>query len=87
MIPENNICSFKVFLSVMWHLWKNSPELIILNEFNLLTVYGVFYCFFDKKPRILLLVENDPYFLSFNYGINRKNKIMNILKNLDYFQS
>jgi glycosyltransferase involved in cell wall biosynthesis len=72
--------SIAVFLSAMWHLWKASPELIILTEFDQMTIYGIFYRFFHKRTRLLLLVENDPSFLAFFYGVNRKSKLFQLFR-------
>lgn len=79
--PFKNIFGpIAVFLSVMRHLRETSPELLILSEFNQTTIYGIFYRFFHKSTHILLLVENDPRFLAFFYGVNRKNKFFKIFR-------
>ena len=79
--PWKNIFGpIAVFLSVMSYLWKTLSELIILSEFDQTTIFGIVFRFFHKRTRILLLVENDPCFLTLFYGVNRKNIVINILR-------
>jgi glycosyltransferase involved in cell wall biosynthesis len=44
----------------IYHIYKNKPDLIILNEFNFANVYTLFFKFLYKKSSFLLLVESDP---------------------------
>jgi len=37
------------------------PEVIVINEFNLVNFYTLFFRFLYRKTKILLLVESDPY--------------------------
>ncbi|EKD94257.1 MAG: hypothetical protein ACD_26C00146G0001, partial [uncultured bacterium] len=58
------IKGFFVFIplpSFVFNFYKDDPQLVIVNEFNLATIYTViFRRFFYKDSKILLLVENDP---------------------------
>ena len=37
------------------------PEVIVLNEFNLVNFYTLFFRFLYRKTKVLLLVESDPF--------------------------
>ena len=45
----------------IFRLYKYKPDLIILNEFNLNSLYVIFFKSLINNPKILLLVESDPF--------------------------
>lgn len=45
---------------ILVHIWKYRPEIIILSEFGLLTIYGILYKILRPHCKIVLLVESDP---------------------------
>jgi glycosyltransferase involved in cell wall biosynthesis len=59
------------------NLIKDPQDVVILNEFNLISFYTIFFKFLYKNTKIILLVESDPYF---NKKINRN--IFFYLRNL-----
>jgi glycosyltransferase involved in cell wall biosynthesis len=64
---------------------KYKPDLIILNEFNIVSFYTLFFKLFYKNTKFLLLVESDP---GIGFIIHKKNTIRHIyrkyiVKNVD----
>jgi glycosyltransferase involved in cell wall biosynthesis len=45
---------------IIGYLRKFPPDLLVISEFGLLTLYGVIVSFFRSQTRLLLLVESDP---------------------------
>ena len=58
---------------------KDRPDLIILNEFNLNSLYLCLFKFFLKNIKILLLVESDPFVGYENKHSNFRNFIRKII--------
>jgi len=64
---------------------RYKPDVIILNEFNLANIYALFFRFFYKSTKFLLLVESDP---GLGNVVHEKNTIRyfyrkHILKKVD----
>ncbi len=51
-----SVISPKILVSI----WKYKPEVIILSEFGLLTIYGILYKRLRPRCKAILLVESDP---------------------------
>ena len=58
---------------ILIKLFKYKPDLLVISEFGLLSIYAAFYKIFNKKSQLLLLVENDPSFLENFFKKKRKN--------------
>ena len=46
--------------SVLYHLYRYHPKVLVISEFGLLSIYGVLISLLQPGCRVLLLVESDP---------------------------
>jgi len=46
---------------IIFQLYKYQPDLIVISEFGILSIYGLIAAAFSKRTKVLLLVENYPY--------------------------
>lgn len=65
--------------SAIFKLANTKPDLIVINEFGILSFYAVLYRFFKRNARVLLLVENDPLYLKY-YGVSRNNSVYDLFR-------
>ena len=65
--------------SAIVKLAQSNPNLIVINEFGLLSFYAILYRIFRRRTRILLLVENDPVFLKY-YGVMRNSSAYDFVR-------
>ena len=65
--------------SAIFKLAHTRPDLIVINEFGLLSFYAVLYRLFKRDVRVLLLVENDPLYLKY-YGVSRNNSVYDLFR-------
>lgn len=61
-------------------LKEKSPDLLIISEFGLPSIYASIFKRISKRTKILLLVENDPSYLEHFYNVNRKNFIHSTIR-------
>jgi glycosyltransferase involved in cell wall biosynthesis len=66
---------------VIFALAKIRPELIVISEFGVLSLYAIIYKLFRAKVRVLLLVENEPAYLRHN-GVNRNSILHKVIRSL-----
>lgn len=64
----------------LYKLLKAKPDLIIVSEFGLISLYSAIYRLLNKQARLLLLVENDPAFLESFYQKKRKTKLFSAIR-------
>lgn len=64
----------------LYNLLKAKPDLIVISEFGLLSLYSAIYRLLNKQARLLLLVENDPAFLESFYQKKRKTKLFSAIR-------
>lgn len=65
--------------SAIFKLSQLKPDLIVINEFGLLSFYAVLYKLFKRNTRVLLLVENDPIYLKY-YGVPRNSPAYDLVR-------
>lgn len=70
--------------AIMKEVFRYKPDLLILNEFGLLTIYGMLLSLILRRTKILLIVENRPVDVgsSLSKGIRRLLRRL-IAKNVD----
>lgn len=57
-----------------------NPDLLIISEFGLPSIYASIFKKISKKTKLLLLVENDPAYLENYYKVNRKGFLHNTIR-------
>ena len=87
LIPKINFKINKFIFSmpsplIILKMIKEKPDLLVISEFGLLSIYAVFYRTLYKKNRLLLLVENDPCFLENFFKKKRKNIFFKIIRRM-----
>ena len=65
--------------TVINKLARTKPDVIVISEFGLLSLYATLYRLLNKKTRVLLLVENDPIYLKY-YGVHRDGVLYDFVR-------
>jgi len=60
---------------------KIRPDILIISEFGLLSMYATLYRAISSHTRVLLLVENDPKYLA-GYGVKRRSSFYRLIRRL-----